>query len=69
MFVPVRVAIDVTDLLVKISLHATAYRRIELGEVADLHVFVIPSEAQRSRGIPRNNLTGTCHGILRLRSG
>ena len=57
MFVPVRVPVDVTDLLVKISLHASTYRRIELGEVADLHVFVIPSEAQRSRGIPRNNLT------------
>ena len=55
MFVPVRVPVDVTYLLVKISLHASTYRRIELGEVADLHVFVIPSEAQRSRGIPRNN--------------
>src|SRR4029077_10003337 len=28
---------DVTDLLVKIPFHAPAYRRIELGEVADLH--------------------------------
>src|SRR6476469_4680863 len=37
MFVPVRVPLDVTDLLVKISLHAPAYWRIELSEVADLH--------------------------------
>src|SRR6185369_14575860 len=27
------------DLLVKISFHAPAYRRIELGQVADLHIF------------------------------
>ena len=49
--VPVRVPVDVTDLLVKITLHAPAYRRIELSQVTDLHVFVIPSEAQRSRSI------------------
>jgi len=55
--VPVRVPVDVTNLLVKITLHASAYRRIKLSQVADLHVFVIPNEAQRSRGIPPNNLT------------
>jgi hypothetical protein len=48
MFVPVRVPLDVTDLFVKISLHAPAHRRIELGEVADFHFFVIPSEAEES---------------------
>src|SRR5262245_2672643 len=37
MFVPMRVPIDVTDLLVKISLHAAAHRRIELSKVANLH--------------------------------
>src|SRR4029077_17066899 len=37
MFVSVRVPIDVTDLFVKISLHAPAHRRIELSQVADLH--------------------------------
>ena len=57
MFVARRVPVDVIDLFVKISLHAAAYRRIKLSEVADLHGIVIPSEAQRSRGIPRNNLT------------
>ena len=56
-FVARRVPVDVIDLFMKISLHAPAYRRIKLSEVADLHVFVIPSEAQRSRRIPRNNLT------------
>ena len=34
----VRVPVDVSNLLVKISLYAPAYRRIELGQVADLHV-------------------------------
>jgi hypothetical protein len=48
MFVPVRVPIDVTDLLVKISLHASADGRIKLGQIADLHVFVIPSEVEES---------------------
>src|SRR4029077_6473384 len=54
MFVPVRVPIDVTDLLVKISLHAAAYRRIELGEVADLHRiadFRLPSADFREAAI------------------
>src|SRR5262245_32137645 len=37
MFVARRVPVDVIDLFVKIAFHATAYRRIELGEVADLH--------------------------------
>ena len=32
-----RLSVDVIDLLMKIPLHAAAYRRIELGEVADLH--------------------------------
>src|SRR5206468_3840801 len=32
-----RLSIDVIHLLMKIPLHAAAYRRIELGEVADLH--------------------------------
>ena len=55
-FVARRMPVDVIDLFMKISLHAAAYRRIKLSEVADLHVLVIPSEARRSRGIPRNNL-------------
>ena len=36
MFVAMRVAVDVTNLLVEISLHAPADWRIELGEVTDL---------------------------------
>src|SRR5206468_4338593 len=36
-FVARRVPVDVIDLLMKISLHAPASRRIELSEVADLH--------------------------------
>ena len=49
MFVTRRVSVDVIDLLVKISFHAPAYRRIELGQVADLHdIFVIPSKAEES---------------------
>src|SRR6476646_8966508 len=37
MFVARRVPVDVIDLFMKIAFHATAYGRIELGEVADLH--------------------------------
>ena len=37
MFVARRVPVDVIDLFMKISLHATAYGRVELGEVADFH--------------------------------
>jgi len=37
MFVPRRVPMDVIDLFMKIAFHATAYRRVELGEVADFH--------------------------------
>jgi hypothetical protein len=44
------VPVDVVDLLVKISLHASADGRIELGEIANLHVSVIPSEVEESRG-------------------
>src|SRR5206468_3796516 len=36
-FVARRMPVDVIDLLMKISLHAPASRRIELSEVADLH--------------------------------
>ena len=35
MFVARRVLVDVTNLFMKISLHAAADRRIELSEVAD----------------------------------
>ena len=36
-----RVLFDVIDLLVKITFHAAAYRRIELGKIADLHVLIM----------------------------
>jgi hypothetical protein len=42
------VPVDVINLLVKISLYAPAYGRIELREVTDFHFFVIPSEAEES---------------------
>ena len=41
MLVARRVLFDVIDLLVKITFHPAAYRRIELSKIADLHVFVM----------------------------
>ena len=49
MFVARCMFVNVIDLFMEISLHPAAYRRIKLGQVADLHdIFVIPSEVEES---------------------
>ena len=52
MFIRRRVLVDVRDLLVNVTFDATAQRRIELSQIADLHeISVISSGAKRSREI------------------
>src|SRR5262245_45384176 len=53
MFVTVCVPFDVTNFLMKIPFHATAHRRIELGEIADFHIsdFRLPTGDFRDAAI------------------
>src|SRR5207249_11199445 len=44
-----RTAADVRNFFMNVPFHASTYRRVKLGEVADFHAyFVIPSEVEES---------------------